>query len=162
MKFSKKYLPEFVYGSIDGTVTTFAIVAGVVGASLSHTTILILGFANVFADGFSMAASDYLAEESRNKQTTLNAFKKALVTFFSFVSVGIIPLLPYIFLLTLTSNQMFFVSCIITSFSFIVIGFIRGKISGKNRLRASLETFLVGGSAATIAYVVGYLLKNLN
>lgn len=49
-----KYLPEFVYGGIDGSVTTFAVVAGAIGASLSNSVILILGFANLFADGVSI------------------------------------------------------------------------------------------------------------
>lgn len=53
------YLRDFVYGGIDGAITTFAIVAGVVGASLSSSVILILGLANLLADGFSMAASNY-------------------------------------------------------------------------------------------------------
>ncbi len=62
-----KYLPDFVYGGIDGSVTTFAIVAGVTGASLSPTIVLILGFANLFADGFSMAISNYLSTKSRKE-----------------------------------------------------------------------------------------------
>lgn len=53
------YLRDWVYGGIDGVVTTFAIVAGVVGASLSPAIVLILGFANLIGDGFSMAASNY-------------------------------------------------------------------------------------------------------
>jgi VIT1/CCC1 family predicted Fe2+/Mn2+ transporter len=53
------YLRDWVYGGIDGTVTTFAVVAGVVGADLSSRVVLILGAANLLADGFSMAASNY-------------------------------------------------------------------------------------------------------
>ncbi|RMF02733.1 MAG: hypothetical protein D6773_08290 [Alphaproteobacteria bacterium] len=53
------YLRDWVYGGIDGTVTTFAIVAGAVGADLSNRYLLILGAANLLADGFSMAASNY-------------------------------------------------------------------------------------------------------
>lgn len=53
------YLRDWVYGGIDGAITTFAIVAGVVGAGLSTKVILILGLANLLADGFSMAASNY-------------------------------------------------------------------------------------------------------
>ena len=53
------YLRDWVYGGIDGTVTTFAVVAGVVGAELSTKALLILGAANLFADGFSMAAANY-------------------------------------------------------------------------------------------------------
>jgi VIT1/CCC1 family predicted Fe2+/Mn2+ transporter len=53
------YLRDWVYGGIDGTVTTFAVVAGVVGAALSTKALLILGVANLIADGFSMAAANY-------------------------------------------------------------------------------------------------------
>jgi len=53
------YLRDWVYGGIDGAVTTFAIVAGVVGADLSARIIIIMGLANLFADGFSMAAGNY-------------------------------------------------------------------------------------------------------
>lgn len=63
----KLQLEDFVYGSIDGTVTTFAVVAGVIGASLSPSIVLILGFANLFADGFSMAAANYQAQKVRSE-----------------------------------------------------------------------------------------------
>ena len=53
------YLRDIVYGAIDGSVTTFAIVAGVAGAGLSTWVIIALGIANVLADGFSMAAGNY-------------------------------------------------------------------------------------------------------
>ena len=58
------YLRDWIYGGIDGAVTTFAIVAGVVGAQLSATIIIILGVANLVADGFSMAASNYSGTKS--------------------------------------------------------------------------------------------------
>lgn len=61
------YLPDFIYGGIDGSVTTFAIVAGVTGASLSPKIVLILGFANLFADGFSMAVGNYLSTKSKKE-----------------------------------------------------------------------------------------------
>ncbi|MGB7345540.1 MAG: VIT1/CCC1 transporter family protein, partial [Pirellulaceae bacterium] len=54
------YLSDFVYGAIDGTVTTFAVVSGVAGADLSSSIVIILGFANLIGDGFSMAASNFL------------------------------------------------------------------------------------------------------
>ncbi|MBZ0217755.1 MAG: VIT1/CCC1 transporter family protein [Fimbriimonadaceae bacterium] len=53
------YLRDWVYGGIDGAITTFAIVAGVVGANMSTRVVLILGAANLLADGFSMAAANY-------------------------------------------------------------------------------------------------------
>ena len=62
------YLRDWVYGGIDGTVTTFAIVAGVVGAHLLPRIILILGGANLLADGFAMAAGNYLATRSEQEE----------------------------------------------------------------------------------------------
>jgi VIT1/CCC1 family predicted Fe2+/Mn2+ transporter len=61
------YLGEFVYGGIDGCVTTFAVVAGAVGANLDTTIIIILGFANLIADGFSMSVGAYLSSQSEKK-----------------------------------------------------------------------------------------------
>ncbi len=60
----QEYLREFVYGGIDGAVTTFAVVAGAVGAGLEIHIILILGFANLLADGFSMSVGAYLSAKS--------------------------------------------------------------------------------------------------
>ncbi len=60
----EEYLSEFVYGGIDGCVTTFAVVAGAVGANLESSIIIILGFANLFADGFAMSIGAYLSTKS--------------------------------------------------------------------------------------------------
>jgi vacuolar iron transporter family protein len=54
------YVRDWIYGGVDGAVTTFAVVSGVAGAELSTSIVLILGFANLAADGFSMAASNFL------------------------------------------------------------------------------------------------------
>jgi VIT1/CCC1 family predicted Fe2+/Mn2+ transporter len=62
------YLRDLVYGGIDGAVTTFAIVSGVVAADLSSRVILILGFANIVADGFSMAAGNYLGTRTERDE----------------------------------------------------------------------------------------------
>ncbi len=64
----QSYLRDWVYGGIDGTVTTFALVAGVIGAHLASRVILILGGANLIADGFAMAASNYLATRSEREE----------------------------------------------------------------------------------------------
>jgi VIT1/CCC1 family predicted Fe2+/Mn2+ transporter len=58
------YLRDWIYGGIDGAVTTFAVVSGVAGARLSVWIILVMGFANLFADGFSMAASNFLGTKA--------------------------------------------------------------------------------------------------
>lgn len=64
---SQNYLRDFVYGGIDGAVTTFAVVAGTIGAELSTKIILILGAANLIADGFSMAASNFLGTRAEHE-----------------------------------------------------------------------------------------------
>ncbi len=65
------YLGEFVYGGIDGAVTTFAVVAGSVGANLDSSIVIILGFANLLADGFAMSVGAYLSTKSE-----IDRFKK--------------------------------------------------------------------------------------
>ena len=61
------YLKDFVYGAIDGAVTTFAIVSGVAGADLSAGVVIVLGVANLIGDGFSMAASNFLGTRAENQ-----------------------------------------------------------------------------------------------
>ena len=58
---SGKYIKSIVYGGLDGTITTFAAIAGVAGASLSSGIVLIMGLANLLADGLSMSIGDYLS-----------------------------------------------------------------------------------------------------
>jgi VIT1/CCC1 family predicted Fe2+/Mn2+ transporter len=64
---SRGYLSDGVLGGIDGCVTTFAVVAGAVGGALSARIIVMLGLANLLADGFSMAASNYLSVKSERE-----------------------------------------------------------------------------------------------
>lgn len=61
---SREYLGEFVYGGIDGSVTTFAVVAGSAGGGLDTKVVLILGIANMLADGLSMGIGSYLSTKS--------------------------------------------------------------------------------------------------
>ena len=61
------YLGEFVYGGIDGSVTTFAVVAGAAGAQLDSAVVIILGFANLIADGFAMSVGSYLSTKSERE-----------------------------------------------------------------------------------------------
>lgn len=63
----QNYLRDWIYGGIDGSVTTFAVISGVVGARLSPWIILVMGFANLFADGFSMAASNFLGTRAEHE-----------------------------------------------------------------------------------------------
>jgi VIT1/CCC1 family predicted Fe2+/Mn2+ transporter len=64
----RSYLPDFIYGAIDGIVTTFAVVAGVAGAGLEDRIVIILGAANLLADGFSMSVSNLLGARAEAQQ----------------------------------------------------------------------------------------------
>ncbi len=163
--FSKKYLAEFVYGATDGAVTTFAIISGVMGASLSPVIVLILGVSNVLADGFSMASSNYLSAKSEKAVGNSHGkapLKTAAITFGSFVLVGLVPLLPFIGKALFKSMDFneFMVSGIFTAAAFVIIGIVRGTVTGQSRTKSSIETVLVGGLAASIAYFAGYALKH--
>ena len=171
--FESKYLPEFVYGGIDGSVTTFAVVAGVMGASLSPAIVLILGFANLFGDGFSMAISNYLSTKSRVELRASknidagddgkNPVKTGLATFFSFLIVGFIPLISFVLAIfvPLIQKYQFPISMALTGLAFLSIGAIKGRIVKKHFVLSAFETFLIGGIAAIIAFLVGHFLSML-
>ncbi len=210
-------LRDVVYGGIDGSVTTFAIVAGVAGAGLSSFVIVALGLANVLADGFSMAAGNYsgtkaeldnikriraieerhialypqgerdevraiLAQKglsgpvledataaiTSNHESWIDLMiegeyglgsvdphpmKAALATFFAFLVAGMIPLLPFL----LSLNNAFAVSAWMTMGVFFAIGALKSRWSLAPWWRSGLETLLIGGVAALIAYLVGSL-----
>lgn len=221
------WVADFVYGGMDGAVTTFAVVAGVEGASLSVPIILILGFANLFADGFSMSVGKYSSDkanldqyekireiefrhlkekESHERQEVVeilenygfkgkdlqrateiitsnpdawvdlmmrNEFnmtkenvspiKGAMATFGSFILIGFIPLLGYTLgpLVSLTDGNMFLFASASTLTALFIVGVVKSKFSMRNWFLSGIETAAIGGLAAAIAYVVGYLLRGL-
>lgn len=61
------YVRDLVYGAVDGVVTTFAVVAGAAGADLGNVVVIILGLANLVADGFSMAVSNFLGSRAERQ-----------------------------------------------------------------------------------------------
>jgi VIT1/CCC1 family predicted Fe2+/Mn2+ transporter len=211
------HLRDVIYGAIDGAVTTFAIVAGVVGADLSTRVIIALGIANVLADGFSMAASNYsgtkaelddarrlreiearhirLAPEGERAELkeilagkglegdVLNAavdaiasnkknwidmmlveeyglspvdphpLRAATATFIAFLVAGMVPLLPYLFSL----GDPFRWSIVATALTFFAVGALKSVWSLAAWWRSGIETLIIGGAAASIAYFVGTL-----
>ena len=155
---AKKYLSDFIFGAVDGLVTTFAVVSGVIGAGLSPTIILILGFANLFADGFPMGASNYLSTKSQNEmgQNNKNAMGAAVLTFSAFIIVGFLPLLAFVFDF---GSANYKVTLILTGVAFIVIGYLKGWVTGSHRIFSAVQTFLIGSLAAFIAFAVGYILS---
>jgi VIT1/CCC1 family predicted Fe2+/Mn2+ transporter len=87
----------------------------------------------------------------------------ALSTFFGFNIIGLIPLIPFVFLyttgLSVSVSDSFLYSIVFTGGAFFLIGIIKGKIVKRSLFRSGLTTLMVGGIAATVAYVVGYLLS---
>ncbi len=64
----RSYLRDWIYGGIDGAVTTFAVVSGVSGAALPARVLLVLGLANLLADGFSMTAGNYSGTKAEKEE----------------------------------------------------------------------------------------------
>ncbi len=72
-----KYIKSVIYGGLDGTITTFAAVAGVAGAALSPGIVLIMGLANLVADGLSMSIGDYLSSKSETEYEAAERAREA-------------------------------------------------------------------------------------
>ncbi len=167
----QKYLWEFVYGGIDGCVTTFAVVAGSMWAGLETRIILILGFANLFADGFSMSIGAYLSSKSQNEQaqkewTQYAEIKRPLsigfATFLSFLLVGIIPLSAYIidaFFIKISS--LFLWASLLTFWGFAMIGYLKSLVTEKSKWKSIFETLFLWALAAGVAYYVGDFLEKI-
>jgi len=176
------WVVDFVYGSLDGVVTTFAVVAGVVGANLPVSIILIMGAANLFADGFSMSIGRYMSGTSEDellvqlkKRRTklsrhiyiedkmLSPLKAALVTFVAFIGVGTVPLLPYAyhFLYPLPASSLFGLTIAATLLALFLVGIVKGWALNEHKIRSGLGAMFIGGAAAAVAYYVGYWIKNV-
>lgn len=154
----RAYLPEIVYGANDGVVTTLAIVAGVFGAQLSTQVVLILGFANLLADGISMGASNVLSERSKpreNRPGLRAASRNGMATFIGFLAAGIVPLLAYI--LPVFAGNPFGMAAVLAAATLFAVGASRAFFTDRGWLQAGLEMLLIGSGAGLVAYGVGSL-----
>jgi len=158
------YLRDAVFAANDGIITTFAVVAGAAGAAFSINIVIILGFANLLADGFSMASGNYLGTKSEIEFEKIKGNKidkqgsplmQGIVTFIFFNLAGVLPLLPYISRV----NYKFELSAIIVAFALFTIGAGRGLFIGKSIIKTGVETLLIGGFAAFVAFTTGEILK---
>jgi len=223
---NREYIGEFVYGGIDGAITTFAVVAGAEGASLGISVVVILGIANLIADGFSMSIGNFFSTKAerdnfeKHRQVEYwevenlpetermeireiyqakgfkgelldqvvdvitsdkdvwvdtmmkeelemvigekTPYKTAGVTFVSFILVGSVPLLSYVFIgedLSTGGSDLFLYSCILTAFALSIVGALKSVVTEKNIIIGILETISLGGIAALLAYYVGGVLE---
>ena len=221
------YLRDFVYGGIDGAITTFAVVAGVAGAELAATVVVILGGANLVADGFSMAVSNFLGsraerqererarrEEQRHIRVVpegereevrqifaakgfegaelervvdvitadpelwadtmmreelgygtieRDELRAALTTLVAFVTVGFLPLSVFVYDLVAPGEvqDAFPWSAAMTAVAFAAVGSMKSRFVDQTWWRSALETVVVGGIAATLAYATGAFLQTV-
>jgi vacuolar iron transporter family protein len=164
-----KYIGDLVYGANDGIITTFAVVAGVTGGRLLPHIVIILGISNLIADGFSMAASNYLARKSEKEYATnisdiriesrvQRPWRNALATFLSFVIAGSVPLLPFILKV---EDNAFWWATLSTSFALFIVGSLRTLVTRKLWWRSGLEMLFVGALAAMAAYFIGSFIGSL-
>lgn len=159
----KSYIGDVVFGASDGLITTFAVVAGVAGAGLAPSIVVILGIANLLADGVSMAAGGYLGHESEDEVMGKRRFHtpsaSAVVIFVAFVLAGFIPLIPYI--LGVSGSGAFYLSVALTLVTIFTVGALRTVVTKRPWLKSGLEMLAIGSIAAFVAYIVGYFLRNI-
>lgn len=170
--FAPKLLKSAVLGANDGIVTTFAVVAGVSGAGLSENVILILGAANLFADGISMSVGDYLGEVSQRRliqqrqggRMPSRLWETGVVTFISFFLAGSLPLLPFFFVYLglghLPYNELA-LSTLATAVALFLVGSSRALILRTAWWKTGLEMLVVGSIAASSAYIIGAIIEKL-
>ena len=158
------YIRDIVLSANDGIVTTFAVVAGSLGASLPPSIVIILGLANLFADGLSMSTGAYLGikseiefEQSSGQKVKVGnrPLLNGLVSFLSFGIAGFIPLISYVF----KFNNSFVISVVLVVISLVIVGIFRGIVSNKNITKTAFENLLIGGASAAVAFYVGELAK---
>jgi VIT1/CCC1 family predicted Fe2+/Mn2+ transporter len=152
----RKYLPDLIYGANDGIVTTLAVISGVVGASLSNRIILILGFANLLADGFSMGASNVLARRSETESAIAplgETARHGVATFLGFLFAGVVPLIAY--LVPWSDAGRFRLAVVTSLLTLFMVGASRASFTNRSRLQAGAEMLLIGTLAACLAYVIG-------
>jgi VIT1/CCC1 family predicted Fe2+/Mn2+ transporter len=91
-----------------------------------------------------------------------SAFAIGATTFASFILVGLLPLIIYVwdYLFDFEGN-LFFTACVLTSIAFIIIGFLKSFVTQTNKVKGVFETLLLGAAAASVAYYVGYFLDKM-
>lgn len=161
------HIGDLVFEANDGLVTTFAVVSGVTGAELSVRVAIILGIANLLADGFAMGAGNYLGARSEQQlqhsqgivqEGPEHALGHAAAIFLAFIAAGAVPLLPFFFV---PGDHAFLASSGATAVTLFVVGSLRTVVTRARWFVSGMEMLVVGSAAAAVAYTVGYLLRRL-
>lgn len=164
---ARHYVRDVVYGANDGVITTFAVVAGVTGGTLSPVTVLVLGVANLLADGLSMGVGNYLGirsdERVREAQQLpeQEAFpvRHGIATFLAFVAAGAVPLLPYVF--SGVTTDLFATSTVLSLMVLFAVGAARSRVGTGSWWANGLEMLVLGVIVGAVAYYAGAVVSAL-
>lgn len=113
---------------------------------------------DVISDDHDLWIDTMLTEEYGLQREDRHPVRAGAVTFAAFVTVGAVPLLPFL-LPGLAVNTRFAASAVLGGIMFFLIGTLKGTRPGESRLTAGFKTLLTGGVASALAFVVGYLLR---
>jgi VIT1/CCC1 family predicted Fe2+/Mn2+ transporter len=163
----RHYIRDLVYGANDGIITTFAVVAGVTGGALSSRAILVVGIANIVADGLSMGVGNYLGIRSEESARAAEALPEAeaeparhgLATFAAFAVAGFIPLVSYI--IPDLGMDRFVLATVLTLGTLFAVGALRSVVTVEGWLASGLEMLGLGVIVATAAYGSGALIARI-
>jgi vacuolar iron transporter family protein len=163
---ARHYIRDLVYGANDGIITTFAVVSGVAGGQLSQVAVLVVGAANLAADGVSMGVGNFLAiradERAREAdglpELERHPWKHGLATLLAFVVAGAIPLVPYV--LPSHGSDPLLVSTVATFSALYLLGAARALVTGDRWWLTGLETLALGAVVAGAAYAAGRLVAS--
>jgi len=158
------YLRDVVYGAIDGIVTTMAVVAGATGASFPARVAIVLGVANLAADGLSMAASNYLGLKSELEQAGASVsaeqpWRHALATWAAFVVAGAVPLLAYLFAGSAAARLE--LAALLSLATLALVGAGRSRFIARPAWICAVEVMAIAGGATGIAYAIGAVADRL-
>ena len=158
---ARHYIRDLVYGANDGIITTFAVVAGVAGGSLSTAAVLVVGAANLAADGVAMGVGNLLAIRAHESALAADGrpeeetypWKHGLATLLAFVAAGVVPLIPYV--LPAANSGRLLWSSIFTMASLFGVGVARAAVTRDRWWRTGFEMLMLGGIVAGAAYLAG-------
>ena len=163
---TQHYIGDLVYGANDGILTSFAVVAGVTGGALSARTVLIVGMANLFADGLSMGVGNYLSiraresalEQQQRPEEEAHPARHGFATFLAFAIAGAVPLLPY-FLPGIEQQFEMAIACALGAQ--FAVGAGRSLVTASRWWVSGLEMLALGAVVAAVAYLTGAVIAVL-
>ena len=154
------FLRNFTFGAEDSLVSTVGLLSGVSFAGLGSRAIIVSGVILILVEAISMAAGVYISEDSVNELhdgQTDNKSGDAITMLVSYLLVGLIPLLPYIFVDD--TRRAFYISVAASLISLFALGLYKGFFVKIHPLISAVKVTLIGGFVIAIAIVVGVFVK---